>query len=424
MFRDVIRLAVQSILHRRVRSWLTIIGVFIGTTAVFGLISLGLGMNRTVAKEFTAVFGTDTFLLVPEGVSLMGPGDEEAGSQYELDLPYVESLAGVRTAAAVRQQIGYVVGRSPQDGQAPLQGFFPVVGMSSELVTEFESFFGKMEIEPGGRFLDDADDDVTVLGSAIAERFAVSVGDTIRLSGDGNRETELIVVGIMNPGRGASVAGDQETLTEEVGIRINKDTIGVPYGVIDRLWKNRADVLLTLVRTEANASVEQVATQVEQDLNERGAELQAYTPADVANAIGQMTSVVSSFLAGIAGISLLVGAVGVMNTMYTAVMERTKEIGVMKSVGARNADVLLLFLTESGLIGLVGGIVGVLLGLVLNIAGSSAIAAATGMRAAVVVDPVAVVATLVGSLTLGALAGLWPAQRASRLPVVDALRYE
>jgi putative ABC transport system permease protein len=425
MIKDIISLAAQNIRHRKVRSWLTVIGVVIGTTAVFGLISLGLGMNRTVQTEFTAMFGTDTFLLVPEGVSLMGPGGQDGGELYALDLESLKSIEGVKTAASVRQQIGYVVGGTPQqDGLEPLQGFFPVVGMSSDLVTEFESFLGKMEIEPGGRFFDSSDADVAVLGSNIATRFGVDVGDTLLLTGDGSLELLVTVVGIMNPGRGASVTGDEETFAEEAGVQIDQDTIGVPYGVLDRLWQNNSDVLLTLVRTEPGVSVDHVATRVETVLNEQGAELDAFTPTDIANAIGQMTGMVGTFLAGIAGISLLVGAVGVMNTMYTAVMERTKEVGVFKAVGAKRRDILLLFLMESGLIGLIGGVVGVLLGLGLNVVGSSMIGAIAGIPAAVVVDPVTIAATLLGSFVLGGLAGLWPARRASKLQVVDALRYE
>jgi putative ABC transport system permease protein len=156
----------------------------------------------------------------------------------------------------------------------------------------------------------------------------------------------------------------------------------------------------------------------------RGSELQALTYSDVADSIGQITSTINAFLAGIAGISLLVGGVGVMNTMYTSVLERTKEIGVMKAVGAKNSHVLSIFLIESGLMGLVGGIVGTILGLLTNVAATKLISTLAGLELVIVISPVVIIATLVGSFALGALAGLWPARRASKLRVVEALRYE
>ena len=128
--------------------------------------------------------------------------------------------------------------------------------------------------------------------------------------------------------------------------------------------------------------------------------------------------------AGIAGIALLVGAVGVMNTMFTSVLERTKEIGVMKAVGARNSHILTIFLIESGLMGFVGGVVGILAGLGLSGLASMFIGRFFGVQMAVVASPSLILITLAGSFSLGALAGLWPAWRASKLPVVDALRYE
>jgi len=113
-----------------------------------------------------------------------------------------------------------------------------------------------------------------------------------------------------------------------------------------------------------------------------------------------------------------------MNTMFTSVLERTKEIGVMKAVGAKNSHVWSIFLMESGLMGLVGGIVGTLLGLGLSAVASAFIGRLFEIELVVVASPVLIAVTLAGSFVLGAFAGLWPAWRASRLPVVDALRYE
>lgn len=110
--------------------------------------------------------------------------------------------------------------------------------------------------------------------------------------------------------------------------------------------------------------------------------------------------------------------------MFTSVLERTKEIGVMKAVGAKNGHILSIFLIESGLMGLVGGIVGTLLGLGLSAVASGFVERFFNVDLAVVASPLLIVVTLLGSFGLGAFAGLWPARRAAKLPPVDALRYE
>ncbi|MBC7170756.1 FtsX-like permease family protein, partial [Candidatus Bipolaricaulota bacterium] len=208
------------------------------------------------------------------------------------------------------------------------------------------------------------------------------------------------------------------------GVSASGDTIYVPYETMELLWGPADDVLITLVRTSPGRDVEEVAARVQAELRARGANVSTVTYSDISSAIGTVTSTVSAFLAGIAGISLLVGGVGVMNTMYTSVLERTREIGIMKAVGAKNSHILSIFLIESGLMGLVGGVVGTLLGLGISSVASAIIGRIFEVRVAVVASPSLIAATLAGAFALGAVAGLWPARRAAKLPVVDALRYE
>ena len=164
---------------------------------------------------------------------------------------------------------------------------------------------------------------------------------------------------------------------------------------------------------------------MEEALEARGSEVAAITYSDISREIGQFTAIASALLGGIAGTSLLVGGVGVMNTMFTSVLERTKQIGVMKAVGAKSSHVWVIFLLESGLIGLVGGLVGSGFGLALNQVGVSLInSLGSEFDVSAVISVPLLLMTLAGSFAVGAVAGLLPAWRASRLPVVDALRYE
>lgn len=171
--------------------------------------------------------------------------------------------------------------------------------------------------------------------------------------------------------------------------------------------------------------MQEVADRVEETLKTAGyKDTSTVTYNDISKQIGTVMGAVSGFLAGIAGISLLVGGVGVMNTMYTSVLERTREIGVMKAVGARNGHVLAIFLIESGLMGLVGGAVGVVLGLGLSGVAGAVIRGAFNVKFVTVISPALIVGTLFFSFLIGAVAGLLPARRAAKLPPVDALRYE
>jgi putative ABC transport system permease protein len=420
-FFDFLQLAGRSIIHRKMRSWLTVIGVFIGITAVVALISIGLGLEQTINEQVSGVFGVDTFVIMNENA--FGPGAHGGSAdEYALDLDLLKSIEGVKVAAALRERTGFVQGQPDADGNT-LQGFLPVMGLSPELMTEFESFTGELVPMPGGRLFEPGDVEVAVLDYEISQRLGVDVGDTILVAGDGSAELDLTIIGIMAPpetDEGASQGG----FGMQFRSSSDGDTISVPYETMDLLWGPADDVLVTLVRTEPGYDVDKVADRAEDALKERGSEISAVTYTDISEAIGTMTSTISAFLAGIAGISLLVGGVGVMNTMFTSVLERTKEIGVMKAVGAKNSHVWTIFLIESGLMGLVGGIVGTVLGLGLSALASSFIGRFFEVDMAVVASPSLILITLAGSFALGAFAGLWPAWRASRLLVVDALRYE
>jgi len=417
---DFLQLAGRSIVHRKIRSWLTVIGVFIGITAVVALISIGYSLEETINQQISGVFGADSFIILG-GDTFTGRSHGSGTDEYALDLDALRSVDGVRAVAAVRSRNGFVQGQPDESGQT-LQGFMPVRGLSAELVTEFRSFVGELEVQPGGRLFGPEEEAVTVLGADIAERLAVSVGDTILVAGDGENELNLEVVGILVPSDDDSSEG---SFVSGMSQSDEGDTINVPYETMDLLWGPAEDVLVTLVRIEEGYDVDGVADRAEKILTDRGSEVSTLTYTDLSDFVGTMTSAIGGFLAGIAGISLLVGAVGVMNTMFTSVLERTKEIGVMKAVGAKNGHVLSIFLVESGLMGLVGGIVGTVFGLILSRLGVFVIERlTTGFDMVFVVSGSLILYTLLGAFGLGAIAGLWPAWRASRLPVVDALRYE
>jgi putative ABC transport system permease protein len=412
MFKDFFLLAARAITHRKLRSWLTVIGIVIGITAVVALLSIGLGFDRTIKEQVSKIFGVDTFLITGEGAFQQGPHGDQEG--YQIDPDIVRRVPGVRVAAAVREETGYVKGVPNPDGEA-VQGFLPVFGLSPELVDEFQSFTGELTAEPGGRLFNASDTTSAVLGKEAAARLNAGVGDTIEIE-----DVPFQIVGILT----------QEEEDERGGgfgmqMSASFEDIYIPFDTMTELYGPPDHILITLVRTVEGTDVDQVAEQVEATLNASGdSRVQTITYSDISTQISTVTTIINAFLGGIAGISLLVGGVGVMNTMFTSVLERTREIGVMKAVGARNGQILSIFLIESGLMGLVGGAVGTLFGLGLSTLAGVVIRRIFDTNLITVASPSLIVFTLLGSFAIGAFAGLWPARRASKLPVVDALRYE
>lgn len=396
MIRDLFRLALRNIGHRRIRSWLTVIGILIGTAAVVALISIGQGLQRTITDQVERIMGYNTLLI-------SSSRGQAFGQRIRVDLAELRAIPGVRAAVGVRTETAYVEG---PDGK----GFLSVVGYEPAM----DEFTGELNvtITAGGR---PAGRDQVVVGARTAQVLGAQIGSTVRIE-----DRPFQVVGIL--ARRAAQGGG----FTPVGVPIN-DALFIPYDEMRALFPGQELVQYAIVKLRDGAQTEVVKEEIRASLKsagERNASVIDFE--DLTARIRTMLSGVQAFLAGIAGISILVGGVGVMNTMYTAVLERTREIGVMKAVGAKGCHVLLLFLFESGLMGLGGGLLGLLIGLgaawaALAIVGRLFQVPSTLSPA---LTPALVFGALLFSFVVGAISGVLPARRAAQLPPVDALRYE
>ena len=194
---------------------------------------------------------------------------------------------------------------------------------------------------------------------------------------------------------------------------------------------NSTSIQEIIVQVNPGEDIEEVANRTDKKLmNFRGVtdktkDFTILTPEELLSSFASILSIVTGFLLGVAAISLLVGAIGITNTMYTSVLERTKEIGVMKAVGAKNSDILTIFLIESGLLGLTGGVIGVLLGMGIGkLIEYIAVHVIQTTLLRVVFPTYLILGCLAFAFLVGAISGTWPAYRASRIRPVDALRYE
>ena len=321
------------------------------------------------------------------------------------DLKIIENVRGVKWAA----------GMLLKQGQASYKGESKI-GFASGTNPDDLDNFGEIQsfqiIE--GRYLKNGDKYKVVVGynhvyGDIWDNELV-IGSTIEIEG-----YDFKVVGIMN----------------KIGNPIDDGILHVPKDTLKEILGVKDEESQILVKTAEGFDPKDVADTIERKLRRSRGEKEdqetfnVTTSEQLLDTFQSIFAVVQGVLVGIAAISLLVGGIGIMNTMYTSVLERTKEIGTMKAIGARNSHVLLLFLIESGLLGLVGGIIGV--GVGIGLAKGTEVIAAQSLGSGLVqasLSHVIIFGALAFSFVIGTLSGVLPALQASKLKPADALRYE
>jgi putative ABC transport system permease protein len=420
MLRDNIRLALHNILHRRVRSWLTILGIIVGVAAVVALISIGDGMRNSVQAQFEDI-GYSTIMLVPSGpedqakeakAGAMGRmfGGNQEPTEINLDilgrLPQIASYGAMRveTAMITSEHMGG-------------QGFLRVIGLTDGMTDAFNAYFSGFPIVQGHEFTPE-DADVLILGNQVASDLGVNVGDPVQIE-----NTAFTVIGIL---------AARDTKAGAMTFRGLDTGLFVPMGDLEALFGGENKISQALIEISDGTDVIVASNAIKALYTDLGTPVSTMSAEEMSQRIMGVLGGIQRALTAIAAIALLVGGIGVMNTMYTSVLERTRDIGIMKAVGAKDRDVMALFLIESGLLGIVGGGLGILAGVGISsvaggmLAGSLVVpgVADTTTSFAASYSPLLIIGTLVFSALLGALAGALPARRAAKLRPVEALRYE
>ncbi len=398
---DSLRLAVRNIRYRKKRSWLTIIGTLVGILAIVSLVSIGQGLQNSVQSQFQEL-GGDKVFISPGGNSISSRFTSSTAKLTEDDITAVRNTRGVEQASGVissTQQVGY----------ANQKTFLSIIGLPTgpggELIRETQG----LELEKG-RFLRDTDRYSLVITENAAEN-AFEEEIVLRSKLDING-TEYRVVGLIEAtGNGggsiymqmdaARKLMDKENEYDQIITRISG---GFTPGEVEENVRDR-------LRNARNVE------KGEEDFTTR-------TAADIIESFTSQLALIRGFLVGLGAISLLVGGVGIMNTMYTSVTERTQEIGVMKAVGATNWQILRIFLIESGIIGLIGGLLGTALGLGISYAASGIISQQVGLPMQPGTSPELIIGSLAFAFTVGTVSGFFPARKAAKMNPVEALRYE
>ena len=410
MIKDYFKVGISNLLHRKLRSWLTMIGIFIGIAAVVGLISLGQGMKEAIGNVFLSI-GSDKLLVqAKSGLQFAGPPGSNAASNLTThDMDVIKRVNGV-------DKVGARLIRSAKLEFNNEVKFYFAASMPDDeegrkLITEVNRY------EPvAGRLLKKGDRFKAFIGSNVANKGIfksrnIEIGNKIKIN-----DVELEVVGILkksgNPQQDRVVIVPEDTLRSVLNID-----------------KKKVDVIAVKVQkgVDPNKVADEIEKAMRRDRNlDVGKEdFQIQTPQQILNTLDSILTIVQIVLVGIAAISLLVGGIGIANTMYTAVLERTKEIGIMKSIGAQNKDILFIFMIESGLLGLVGGAIGIVIGIGMSKLVEFAAFKFLGTSLIKAFFPWYLIAgALLFSFSIGSIFGLLPARQAALLKPVDALRYE
>jgi putative ABC transport system permease protein len=397
-------LSIRNLKRRGARSWLTLLGVFIGIMAVVALISLGGGLKSAVNSQF-GVSSTEIITVQAGGLNSFGPPG--SGAVTPLNVEDVRAIGRLSTVdRAIRRNLPpgklefndhvvFGLAMSIPDGEDRKMVY-------EELDTEMES----------GRLLKDGDVNKIVLGynfhaDKVGLEKVVKVGDNVLV-----QNQSFKVVGI----------------TKSKGSFIFDNIVHMNERPLENLMGYGDDVDMIAVKVKSKDLMEKAKEDIEKLLRARrdvkvGEEdFEVSTPESALATVNDILNGIQAFIVIIALVSIVVGGLGIVNTMTTSVIEREKEIGIMKAIGARNENIFYQFLVESGMLGLIGGILGVVFGVGIGYLGTSAINSFLGSSARVEINLFLIIFALVGSFVVGAVAGIVPALNASRKNPVDALR--
>lgn len=384
---QAIRMAVKAVFANKVRSFLTMLGIIIGVLSVTLLITLGQGGQQAINDEMGSLGTNLLAVMVTNNAKFDVPIEDIYALRGTEGIKYISpSVSGTVTARA-----------AGNDYETSVEGVTPdYSGLRSVKCTDGR-FVDSLDME--GRF------SVALIGVVVADELFARrdvVGEKLIMLG---REFEI--VGVLEE-KGASGMNDDD------------DRILIPVTTAQRIFKQRTPNIYYF-GTETTEQVDSAQIMLEQFFFKKVRDpddIRVINQKQIMDAVNQSLGILTSMLAGIAAISLLVGGIGIMNIMLVSVTERTREIGIRKAIGAKRGDVLLQFLFEAGMISTLGGLVGLGIGVL----GASALTTILGIKFTVS-GQVGLMAILF-SLAVGVIFGLSPANKASKLRPIEALRHE
>lgn len=394
-----LKMAFGSIIANKMRSFLTMLGIIIGIASVIAIVSLGNGGQNSITSEFEKIGASS--ITVSVDVS------EASASDYIT----FKDIEGLNEKV---DNIKYISPTATQRGNAiseksTLSGSIKAGNEFYDDINNIEMVYGRFY---NGNDINSAKSVAVVDETTAEELFGTTnvVGESIKIGSDGN-EKKFTIIGVKEATTNMGPPGE-----------VNAD-IYIPITSYEYLYPAFSDISSLTFVANTSEEAEEVGNEtiaiLEARHNNRGQNL--YSTQSIGDILEQINSVLgifTTFISAVAAISLLVGGIGVMNIMLVSVTERTREIGIRKAIGAKTTNILIQFLTESALISLVGGIIGMLLG----IGGANLVGGF--MDIVPEVSAIVVIGTIFFSSAIGIFFGIYPARKAANLKPIDALRYE
>jgi putative ABC transport system permease protein len=411
---DIFRLSLSHVKKSKMRSWLTIIGIVIGVAAVVAIISIGQGMQASVQARLGSL-GADLITVTP-GYSRAGGGFEggRGGGGSTINLTD-------RDVNAIKQVPGvlYVDGTVSGSSDIRVGTEKTSVSVTGVDTTVWRSFV-TTQLE-SGRYLQPGDSNAVVIGNSLAHGTFLQDLTLNRPITIGGKSFKIVGI-LVSSGGGFGGGGTDNGVIMSADYARQVITTNVSRNQFTSIVVKISDPAL------ANQITQDVINKLmpERHVNPRTRDFTVTAFAAIQQQITSVVQTISLFLAAIAAVSLLVGAVGIANTMFMSVMERTRQIGLLKALGATDNEVMEVFLIESGLFGFVGGVIGIISGVLISV-----IISEVGLRAigpggtmSAVVTPQLLVFALAFSIFVGVISGVAPARSAAKMNPVDALRFE
>ena len=405
-------IATRALTKNKMRAMLTVLGVVIGIAAVTTMVSIGQSASALVQGELEN-FGTNVMIIFPGENKKGGVRSGRVNTLTSDDAKAIsDECQSVFAASPLVGTGGQVVFGNLNIRPNEMFGVGPDYLKVRNWPMEYGAFFDEAQIDKA--------DKVCVIGHTLVNKLFQNsdpLDQKVRIN-----NKPFTVVGVLEK-KGANMMGEDQD-----------SVILMPYTSVRRSLNGSSfdDVHVVFASAVSNTQVEAAKAEVTQLLldrhgieDEKNADFDIKTTNEIADMLGMITGTMTLMLASIAGISLLVGGVGIMNIMLVSVTERTREIGIRMAVGARSRDILMQFLVESILLSCIGGLIGFALGIGASIGITTLINSfSSGTDWPIIVSiPAAVVAFLFAA-AVGAFFGFYPARRASKLDPIDALRYE
>jgi putative ABC transport system permease protein len=402
--KNLIKTAFKSIFKNRMRSLLTSLGIIIGVSAVIVMVAIGEGSQKQIEEGIQSL-GTNLIVVFP-GTSSSGGVSRGAGSFNRFTLADVEKIEKeavlIKAVSPIVRTGGQVIG----GGNNWNTGIYGVSVGYFEIRNwelEYGEFFTDRDVKTNNK--------VALLGKTVADQLFQNqdpVGQKVRI-----RNVPFLVIGILKAKGQSGMGADQD------------DIILAPYTTVYYRLRGWRHVDMINASAIAPDRIDEAKKEIRAILREshkinpgEDDDFTVSDQADISEAASETSRILTMLLGSIAGVSLLVGGIGIMNIMLVSVTERTREIGIRLSVGAREKDVLVQFLTEAVILSLAGGIIGILLSIVI----SFGLNRFTELNT--VINPDIILISVIFSAAVGIFFGYYPARKAAALNPIDALRYE